>query len=56
MKLINIGNDTYVNIDYLTKMYTENGRYLIEILGGTRFVISERARNYILKYDRQTKI
>lgn len=54
MRLVNIGNDTYVNIDLTVSIYRQDDTFHLNIndVYKSHYVISEEAYNSILSYGK----
>ena len=55
MKLVEIGKDfnSYINIDYLVRVWKENNKYYCQLLTGMTYQIGSEAFNQILEYDKK---
>ena len=56
MKLIKISNyiDTYINANFITRVWIEENKYYCELLAKTKYQISKDAYVKILEYDKKT--
>ena len=54
MRLINIGNGTYINIDLVVSVYERNDEFHAEIndINRSHYYISKEAYNTILSYEK----
>ena len=53
MKLIEIAKhfDSYINTDFITRVWESDDKYYCELLNNTKYQISKKAFEEILKYD-----
>lgn len=56
MKLIRIGNNanTYINVDFLARIWKEGSQCYCELLNKSSYHIDEDAYVKILEYDKKT--